>query len=98
MLASNFSSRLRWQANSLVANRQVRARIGKTSADRIRFCLGPRRSRGNTELYRQLAKQGKLIGTNDLWIAATALAHGHGIVTNNRDEFSRVPGLVVETF
>lgn len=50
------------------------------------------------ELYRQLAKQGKLIGTNDLWIAATALAHGHGIVTNNRDEFSRVPGLVVETF
>lgn len=50
------------------------------------------------ELYRALAAGGQLIGTNDLWIAATALAYGHGIVTNNRDEFSRVPGLVVETF
>lgn len=50
------------------------------------------------ELYRTLAAGGQLIGTNDLWIAATALAYGHGIVTNNRDEFSRVPGLAVETF
>ena len=50
------------------------------------------------ELYRALAAGGQLIGTNDLWIAATALAHGHSIVTNNVDEFSRVPGLMVEMF
>jgi tRNA(fMet)-specific endonuclease VapC len=50
------------------------------------------------EVYRVLAAQGQLIGTNDLWIAATALAHGHSIVTNNCDEFNRVPGLVVEPF
>lgn len=50
------------------------------------------------EIYRGLAADGRLIGTNDLWIAATALAHGMSVVTNNQDEFGRVPGLVVITF
>ena len=50
------------------------------------------------ETYRALAVNGQLIGGNDLWIAATALAHGFGVVTNNADEFRRVPGLAVETF
>lgn len=50
------------------------------------------------ETYRALAARGQLIGGNDLWIAATALAHDVGIVTNNAEEFRRVPGLRVETF
>jgi tRNA(fMet)-specific endonuclease VapC len=50
------------------------------------------------EIYRALAATGSLIGTNDMWIAATALAHGFGLVTRNAGEFRRVPGLVVETF
>ena len=50
------------------------------------------------ETYRALAAKGQLIGGNDLWIAATALAHGFGVVTTNADEFRRVPGLAVETF
>ena len=50
------------------------------------------------ETYRALAPKGQLIGGNDLWIAATALAHGFGVVTNNTNEFRRVPGLVVEGF
>ncbi len=50
------------------------------------------------ETYRALAAAGKLIGGNNLWIAATALAHGHGVVTNNLDEFRRIPGLMVEAF
>ncbi len=50
------------------------------------------------ETYRALAAKGQLIGGNDLWIAATALAHGFGVVTNNADEFRRVPGLAVEGF
>lgn len=49
-------------------------------------------------IYRMLAATGPLIGTNDLWIAATALAYNCGLVTNNHHEFRRVPGLVVETF
>ena len=47
------------------------------------------------EIYRTLAAIGQLIGANDLWIATTALVHGVGVVTNNVDEFSRVPGLMV---
>jgi predicted nucleic acid-binding protein len=47
------------------------------------------------EIYRALAAKGQLIGSNDLWIAATALVHGMGVVTNHGDEFSRVPGLMV---
>jgi predicted nucleic acid-binding protein len=50
------------------------------------------------EIYRALAAKGQLIGTNDLWIAATAVAHGFGVVTDNEAEFRRVPGLVVEGF
>ena len=50
------------------------------------------------EIYRFLATEGRLIGTNDLWIAATALANGMSLVTNNQDEFERVPGLVVITY
>lgn len=50
------------------------------------------------EVYRALASVGRLIGGNDLWIAATALVHGMAIVTNNREEFERVPGLSVITY
>jgi tRNA(fMet)-specific endonuclease VapC len=50
------------------------------------------------EICRFLAAEGRLIGTNDLWIAATALAHGMSVVTNNQDEFERVPGLVAITY
>ncbi len=50
------------------------------------------------EIYRQLAVAGKLIGTNDLWIAATAIVHGTPVVTNNIGEFNRVSGLNVVEF
>jgi predicted nucleic acid-binding protein len=45
--------------------------------------------------YRHLAKNGSLIGANDLWIAATALAYGMPVVTANHHDFERVPGLEV---
>ena len=47
------------------------------------------------EIYRHLASQGKLIGVNDLWIAATALRHDVPVATGNVREFERVPGLRV---
>jgi tRNA(fMet)-specific endonuclease VapC len=40
-----------------------------------------------------LARDGRLIGPNDLLIAASALAHDLVLVTHNVDEFSRVAGL-----
>jgi tRNA(fMet)-specific endonuclease VapC len=45
--------------------------------------------------YRFLQTNGLLIGTNDLWIAATALAHGLPLVRRSSAHFSRVPGLEV---
>lgn len=43
-----------------------------------------------------LERRGALIGGNDLWIAAHALALGLTLVTANIREFERVPGLAVE--
>ena len=43
-----------------------------------------------------LERQGKVIGSNDLMIASIALTHDLILVTNNSDEFNRVPGLRVE--
>lgn len=45
-----------------------------------------------------LQKQGKIIGANDLLIAATAMAHGAVLVTNNTREFLRIKGLHVESW
>ena len=44
---------------------------------------------------RALRKRGRLIGSNDLWIACTARAAELPILTRNADEFRRVPGLQV---
>lgn len=45
--------------------------------------------------FRYLQAQGLLIGANDLWIAATALANDLPLVSANEAHFSQVPGLRV---
>jgi tRNA(fMet)-specific endonuclease VapC len=52
-------------------------------------------ARVHSEIWAQLAARGEIIGAHDLWIAATALAHGMGVATGNDTEFARVPGLRV---
>ena len=47
------------------------------------------------DIRAKLETAGNPIGPNDLLIAAHALALGLTLVTHNRAEFSRVPGLVV---
>jgi len=47
---------------------------------------------------RRLRAEGRLIGTNDLWIAATALRHDLPVVTADVDHFARVPGLQVRAY
>ena len=52
-------------------------------------------SRAHAELWARLEADGALIGAHDLWIAATALAHGMRVATVNVRHFERVPGLDV---
>jgi len=48
------------------------------------------------EVRAELEKKGEIIGPYDLLIASHALSKGLTLVTNNLDEFQRVPGLSVE--
>lgn len=46
-------------------------------------------------ITRDLRKAGRLIGTNDLWIAASSVRHGLPLVTANPADFGRIDGLEV---
>ena len=46
----------------------------------------------------RLRSAGVTVGSHDLWLAATCLAHGLAIVTADAREFMRVPDLVVEVW
>ena len=54
-------------------------------------------ARVHAEVWAELSSRGELLGAHDLWIAATALAHGLGVATGNAADFRRVPGLRVLT-
>jgi tRNA(fMet)-specific endonuclease VapC len=46
----------------------------------------------------ELELKGKMIGNNDLWIAAHAITAGLILVTNNENEFKRVRGLKIQNW
>jgi predicted nucleic acid-binding protein len=52
-------------------------------------------ARVHAEIWARLARRGEVIGSHDLWIAATAVALGLGVVTRNSAGFGRVAGLRV---
>ena len=47
------------------------------------------------KIFAHLRARGRMIGPNDLWIAASALEHGCPLLTRNVEEFRHVEGLVV---
>ena len=49
-------------------------------------------------IARELRQAGRLIGANDLWIAATSVRYGLPLVTANTAQFGRVTGLDVITY
>ena len=55
-------------------------------------------ARLHAQVRAELAAVGNVIGPNNLWLAATCMAHGLTIVTANVREFARVPGLGVEVW
>lgn len=52
-------------------------------------------ARVHAQLWADLEARGQSLAAHDLWIAATALAHGFGVFTNDRRGFDRVGGLRV---
>lgn len=48
--------------------------------------------------FRHLQRNGRLIGTNDLWIAATAVTHSMPVVTAKVEHFRRIPELEVVAY
>jgi tRNA(fMet)-specific endonuclease VapC len=55
--------------------------------------ITPRIARLHAQIWAELQARGEIIGAHDLWIAATALAHGLMLATANAGEFKRVPAL-----
>jgi tRNA(fMet)-specific endonuclease VapC len=55
-------------------------------------------ARAHAQLWAELRQAGTIIGPDDLWLAATCVAHGLTMVTGNVREFERVPGLDVEVW
>ena len=78
--------------------------MGNTFTSTVRSFVAPFRvldvDSTVAELYgrvrKDLQRAGTPIGSNDLLIAATALAHNATLVTRNVDAFMRVVGLNVE--
>ena len=54
-------------------------------------------ARIHAEIWSGLAERGEPVGAHDLWIAATAVAHGLAVATRNGSHFRRIPGLHVIT-
>jgi len=54
-------------------------------------------ARIHADIWAGLADRGEPIGAHDLWIAATAIAHGLAVATRNNAHFNRIPGLRVIT-
>jgi tRNA(fMet)-specific endonuclease VapC len=57
--------------------------------------FGLSEARRHAELWADLQRKGKMIGSHDLLIAATAIARGDSLATLNPKEFKRVAGLMV---
>ena len=80
-------------------------RVERNTRELEAFCLDldimPFNSAAGThygEIRHSLAQRGRLIGANDLLIAAHARSVQATLVTNNEEEFRRVPALNVENW
>jgi len=52
-------------------------------------------ARVHAEIWADLAARGRPTGSHDLWIAATAIAHGLTLATGNSRHYRDVPGLAL---
>lgn len=86
----------------LLADTEARAIPRQRLLDRVRrlapiLPFGEAEAETHATLRVALRSAGTAIGAEDLLIAATAVTHGHGVITYNVAEFRRVTGLQVLT-
>jgi tRNA(fMet)-specific endonuclease VapC len=93
VLAELFYGAHHGAANKQAANLAL---IGRLQQRFVSLPFDDRAAAEYGEIRAHLAAQGTPIGSNDLLIASIALANGLTLVTNNTNEFSRVPGLNLE--
>lgn len=60
--------------------------------------FGERAAAHHGQIRAELERRGALCGANDMFIGAHARSLGLTLVTNNRREFDRMPGLRVENW
>ena len=53
-------------------------------------------ARIHAQIWAERKATGKIVGANDLWLAATCIAHGFRLATRNVREFEYIPALQVE--
>jgi predicted nucleic acid-binding protein len=70
-------------------------RVEELLGDIVILPFGLEAARVHSQVWVMLRSSGLTIGPYDAIIAATALANGYDVLTDNIREFSRVPGLVV---
>lgn len=75
-----------------------RQRLDELVAGLVPVALDARVARAYGLIRARLERAGQIIGANDLWIAAQAVAMDLTLVTDNVGEFERVKGLVIENW
>ncbi|HEX7060039.1 MAG TPA: PIN domain-containing protein [Solirubrobacterales bacterium] len=83
------------RAKSDAARTRRQAFVERLIAEVDPLPVTPQIARIHAGIWADLESDGNLIDTHDLWIAATALAHGLQVATANTRDFARVPGLPV---
>jgi tRNA(fMet)-specific endonuclease VapC len=83
------------------SNEELQAKLATAHVQISRFDVIPLTSEIaeiSSGLQAELTRLGRLVGINDLYIAATAMKLGLAVVTRNVKEFQRVPKLKVESY
>jgi tRNA(fMet)-specific endonuclease VapC len=80
----------------MAGNKRILEDVLGFAANTAILPFGAAEARAAAAIRVALSNGGRAIGATDVLIAATALTNGCTLVTRNRREFDRVPGLEVE--
>ncbi len=83
------------------SSKQLEEKVESANRDLAAFQIIPltdKIARESSQLQATLEHMGKILGINDLYVAASALSLKLILVTRNVEDFKRVPNLRIETY